>query len=81
MSKNRNRAKLNKAESGREYRIILINVLYPIYWDEGWGTFPRYRPGYKNSGKKLFTFQVRQYRTWKHNRQKQYKMKKVNDAL
>ena len=35
MSKNRNRAKLNKATTNREYDIILLNYEYPVYWDDG----------------------------------------------
>ena len=62
MSKNRNRAKLNKAITGREYKLLWYDNLYPIYWDEGrW-----YRKG-------LLPYQYRMYRTWKYNRKKQWK--------
>ena len=73
MSKNRNRAKLNKAKDGREYRRILMDELYPLYWDEGIYLYPRYRMGFKNSGRQIYPWQVRQYRTWKYNRKTQYK--------
>lgn len=73
MSKNRNRAKLNKAKTSKEYKSILINDIYPIYWDEGICFYPIWRPGFKNSGKRLEKYKIRMYRTWKHNRKKQWK--------
>lgn len=68
MSKKTNRSKLNKAETDREYRIILIGIKYPMYYDEGWHY-------YKRRGKftSLLKHEVRQYRTWKYNRKTQYK--------
>tara|TARA_R110000851_G_scaffold47424_6_gene115187 strand:- start:2813 stop:3034 length:222 start_codon:yes stop_codon:yes gene_type:complete len=73
MSIHQSRAKLNKALNGREYRRILMDELFPLYWDEGINMYPRYRRGFKNSGKQLEIYQVRQYRTWKHNRKTQWK--------
>lgn len=73
MSKNRNRTNLKKANNGREYHIIWINMLYPIYWEEGVNFHPRYRKGYKNSNKQLQHYQVREYRTWKYNRRTKWK--------
>ncbi len=73
MSKNRNRAKFNKAQNGREYRIEVLEEKYPIYWDEGQMFYPVYRRGYANSNKQLRRFQMRAYRTWKHNRKTQWK--------
>jgi hypothetical protein len=73
MSIHQSRAKLNKALNGREYRRILMDELFPLYWDEGINMYPRYRRGFKNSGKQLENYQVRQYRTWKHNRKTQWK--------
>ena len=64
MSKNRNRAELNKSQNGREYRNRLINDFYPIYWDEGITFY----------GNKM-SYQVRMYKTWKHYRKTQYKVK------
>jgi len=66
MSKNRNRAKLNKAECGKNYKRILLSILYPKYYEEGYSF-------YKKTG--LLMYEVRMYRTWKYNRKKQYKMK------
>ena len=75
MSIHRNRAKLNKANNGTEYRRILMDELYPLYWDEGMYFYPMYRRGFKNSNRRLETWKVRQYRTWKHNRKVQWKVK------
>ena len=73
MSTNRNRAKLNKVQDGRTYRVVWINELYPLYWDEGCNFYPKYRKGFKNSNKQLMSYQVRMYRSWKHNRRTQWK--------
>jgi hypothetical protein len=73
MSKNRNRAKLNKAQDGRSYQLKLIDELYPMYWDEGLNFHPRYRKGFKNSNKRILKYKIRLYRTWKHNRKTQWK--------
>lgn len=63
MSKNRNRAKYNRAQSNREYNILLYSELFPIYWDEGicflYG--------------RLLPNKWRASKTWKHNRKTQYK--------
>lgn len=67
MSKNINRAKLKKANDNHSYRIIWIGYEYPRYWDEGYNTFPKYRKGFKNPLKHIYAYQVRMYRTWKHN--------------
>ena len=73
MSTNTNRAKLNKAETGREYHILHLHELYPDYWDDGVTFYPKYRRGYKNSNKEILAYQVRMYRTWKYNRKTQWK--------
>jgi len=73
MSKNRNRAKLNKATTNREYNLILLNYEYPLYWDDGIIEYPQYRRGYKNPIKRIFNYQVRMYKTWKYNRNTQWK--------
>jgi hypothetical protein len=76
MSKNKNRAKLNKAENSRNYRLIWIDELYPMYWDEGLNFYPKYRKGFKNNNKRILKYKVRMYRTWKHNRRTQWKRTK-----
>ena len=75
MSINTNRARLNKAKDNREYRIIFLKEMYPPYWDDGhsFKLRPRYRRGFKNPNKQIYTPQVREYRTWKHNRKTQWK--------
>ena len=73
MSKNRNRAKLNKAQTNKEYKAIIIAELFPDYWDEGLSFYPKYRRGMKNTNKYILQYQVRMYRTWKHNRYTQWK--------
>ena len=73
MSKNLNRQKLKKAEDGRSYRILWLKMEFPPYWDEGARTYPRYRRGFKNPNKYLYSYQVRMYRTWKHNRKTKWK--------
>lgn len=65
MSKNVNRAKLKKCITNKEYKSINILIKYPPYWDDG--IIMR---------KGLFHYQYRMYRSWKHNRRKQYKTKK-----
>ena len=73
MSVNRDRAALNKAKTGREYKIIWYNILYPIYWEEGSSFHPVYRRGYKNPNKFLQMYEVRKYRSWKYNRKTQWR--------
>lgn len=73
MSKNRNRARLKKAENNHQYRIIWLKYEYPMYWDEMYHQYPRYNRGFKNPNKRLFSYQVRMYKNWKYNRKKQWK--------
>jgi hypothetical protein len=73
MSINRNRARLNKAKDNHQYRIIWINYEYPRYWDEMYHKYPRYKRGFKNPNKRIFSYQVRMYKTWKHNRKTQWR--------
>ena len=64
MSKNRNRARYNKAQTNKEYKALLLDDLYPLYWDEG--------VHFMCHG--LHPYQWRMYRTWKHSRKTQYKI-------
>lgn len=73
MSKNYNRARYNKANNGRNQRILLINNLFPIYWDEGIFSIPKYRKGYKNPNKWIGKYKRRSYKTWKYNRKTKWK--------
>ncbi len=63
MSKNRNRAKLNKANNSKEYVIILNLIQYPPYseFDSSWWHGD------------LSNHKWRSYKTWKHNRKKRWK--------
>ena len=70
MSVNRNRAKLNKAEDGSTYRKYWINHLYPPYWDEDYS--------WSRAGGEFPNYKWRSYRTWKHNRKRQWKTKNLN---
>lgn len=63
MSKNRNRAKLNKAKTSKEYLSIQYNINYPIYWDEC----------ISFNGVGLMGWEIRMYKSWKHTRKKQWK--------
>jgi len=63
MSKNRNRAKLYKAKDGFEYNRLLLKMLYPPYYDEGWNRRIIKFPNHK----------YRSYKTWKYNRKTKWK--------
>lgn len=65
--------------NSREYKII--TRADDPYWDEGWtyhrpkGQRSRITASWKK--KQLLMYQVRMYRTWKHNRKTQWKEKIV----
>lgn len=63
MSVNRNRAKLNKAHNGREYRWLWYREIYPPFYEE-----------YQKLDTGLYPAERRSCRTWKHNRKKQWKI-------
>ena len=63
MSKNRNRAKLNKAIDNKEYNIIYFNMLYPPYSEYDWAWKNKNFPNHKG----------RSYKSWKYNRKTRYK--------
>lgn len=77
MSKNRNRAKLEKAESNRTYNIIFKhyenNYCY-ICQRRGGSFYASCSPGEMNargvhgSGKRIYSFKFREFKTWKYNR-------------
>jgi len=66
MSVNRNRAYLEKAEDGTTYSKYIIKYLYPPYYCEGW-----------NWSTNISNQDRRSYRSWKHNRKKQWKEKNL----
>lgn len=59
----------------KEYKIVTRGWKNDPYFDECWNYYPRYRSGFKNSGKQILSYQVRMYKTWKHNRKTQWKEK------
>ena len=73
MSINRNRARYNQAQTSREYNVIALQDLYPPYWDDGIMFYPINRKGYSNPNKRILRSQMRAYRTWKYNRNTQWR--------
>jgi hypothetical protein len=63
MSVNTSRGKLNKATCSRDYKRILLDELYPMYWDEGLN----FKKGHSSD-------KYRSYKTWKYNRKTQWKV-------
>ena len=58
----KNRAKLNKATTSGQHKILLINHEYPMYWDDGIVL----KRGHSS-------YQYRSYKTWKHSRKTKWK--------
>jgi len=58
----------------KEYKVVTNGSFYR-YWDEG---LHYYKISKKDNKRKLLMFQVRMYRTWKHNRKTQCKNGKGN---
>jgi hypothetical protein len=56
----------------KEYKIE-ANGYRDLYWDEGISYYPIYRRGFKNKTKRLMSYKIRMYKTWKHNRKTQWK--------
>jgi hypothetical protein len=80
MSKNRNRAKLNKAKTGKAYQRIQMRYEYDYcyicmrrsgsyYYD----CHPSPTYGRHGDGRALYARGKRMHRTWKHNRKTQWK--------
>lgn len=80
MSKKRNRAKLNKAKTSREYQHIqMFNDYCPICMKRSGSWYydcspkdmrVKHRHG---NGKAIYSWNYRRYKTWKHNRKTQWK--------
>ena len=77
MSKNRNRAKLNKAEDSRDYMITLKRELYNYCYicAKRCGNFyadcspaNMHSKGYHGTGKAIYRHKFREFKTWKYNR-------------
>ena len=73
MSKNRNRSKLNGSLNNKDYKKILLKLIYPPYWDDGIILYPTIRKGFKNPNKQIYNEKRREFRTWKHNRKTKWK--------
>ena len=78
MSINRNRSKLKKAKTGKEYLAIQYNIKYPPYYEDMWRFYPVYNWGTSKYRKKYWkkqkcSYQMRMYKTWKYNRKNQWK--------
>ena len=56
----------------KEYKVITRGWDDPC-WNEYVHYYPRLRLGYKNPIKRIMSYQIRMYRTWKHNRKTQWK--------
>jgi len=68
------KGKIAKATTNRkEYKLVTNRDYKDPYWDEGYNYYPKYRKGFKNSKKQILSYQVRMYRTWKHNRKTKWK--------
>lgn len=82
MSTNRNRAKFNKAQTSREY-IYKLKHYYNCYCyicQRRAGSFyascspaDMHAKGVHGSGKRIYTYKFRMFKTWKHNRKTKWK--------
>lgn len=77
MSKNRNRARLILANNNREYNIINKHFEYGYCYicQRRAGSFyascspaDMHAKGVHGSGKRIFKYKYREYKTWKYNR-------------
>jgi hypothetical protein len=67
------KSKVARTTTCRKVYNIVTRGLDP-YWDEGISFYPSYRKGFKNPTKRIMSYQVRMYKTWKHNRKTQWKI-------
>ncbi len=59
---------------GRLYKVKAGIYNSDRYYDEGWGYMdPKYHYWSRRPKKRLLYYQMRMYRTWKHNRKTQWK--------
>ena len=74
MSINYNKAKTKKCSSKKEYNNQQLRMSYPPYWDECMRFYSKLNNRWaKPSNKQILSYQVRMYKTWKHNRKTQWK--------
>lgn len=78
MSTNRNRNLNEKVADNRSYRILFLEHYYPPFYDEYFiahrSKGQRHKMTRKWKKREICQFEVRMYRSWKHNRTVQYKM-------
>lgn len=82
MSKNRNRAKFNKAQDAHTYRILFMREIYNYCYicSKRCGNFyadcspqQMHSKGRHGTGKAIYTYKFREYKTWKYNRKTKWK--------
>lgn len=58
----------------KEYKIHSQDQFFDLYWDECTIYYPKLRRGFGHKKKRqLMMYQVRMYKTWKHNRKTRWK--------
>lgn len=67
------RRTLKNTDNRGEYNKLVHKWNYDPYWDEGIKFYPRRNRGTHHCDPQLMSYQVRMYRTWKHNRKHQWK--------
>jgi hypothetical protein len=70
---------IEKTINRREHKILTTVDQDP--YPEEYGYLHKHKRGYRGywKSKLIWQHQVRMYRTWKHNRKTQYKIKKLNE--
>ena len=59
----------------KEYKLVTNDKIKEQYWDECITFYPMLRTrGAKSTNKRIMSYQVRMYKTWKHNRKTQWKI-------
>jgi hypothetical protein len=67
-------SRLQKETNSRSYKIIMLEELFPPYFDEG-DVYHKSRGIWKWKKKQIFSYQYRSYRNWKYNRKTKWKDK------
>jgi len=65
---------INGTTNRRVYK-ILTTIEDDPYCDEGVIFYPRWKKGTRQRYPKLMSYQIRMYKTWKHNRKTKWKYK------
>ena len=64
---------LKNTDNRGEYNKLVYKENYEPYWDEGIIFYPHKNRGTHQCEPKLMSYQIRMYKTWKHNRKHQWK--------